>query len=133
MREEFYLYIIAFFNDVPHYVYESLLSIFFVGVVLLIAWQRKNSLKWIAKLFFIDYIFLIYASTVIFRTVKDANQYETAPFWSYIAIMEGRQDLIVESAMNFIIFIPIGMLIPCIFPNRKWWQLVFGGFFYHLP
>lgn len=51
-------------------------------------------------------IFLLFCSTVFFRTLGDTRQYDFHPFWSY-----SRPDLFVENLMNVIVFIPIGMIL----------------------
>ena len=70
MSEELKSYIILLIDDVPHYVYEGLLSVFCIGAVLLLTWKGKKSWLGIAKLLLVEYVFLIYCSTVIFREVN---------------------------------------------------------------
>jgi len=47
------------------------------------------------------YLFLIFCSTIIFRTTGEIRQYDFHPFWSY-----DRPDLLVENIMNVVVFIP---------------------------
>lgn len=39
MREQFKQYIISLYHDIPQEVYEGLLSIFCLGLVLLVVWK----------------------------------------------------------------------------------------------
>lgn len=106
MSEELKSYIILLIDDVPHYVYEGLLSVFCVGAVLLLTWKGKKALQGIAKLLLVEYVFLIYCSTVVFREINPSRGHYFTPFWSY-----SRHDLIVENIMNVVVFIPVGILL----------------------
>ena len=107
MREQFRQYIINLYQDIPQEVYEGLLSVFCLGLVVFIAWKGlKTGLRYSAVLLLVEYIFLLFCSTVIFRTSGDTRQYDFHPFWSY-----SRPDLFVENIMNVIVFIPIGMIL----------------------
>ena len=107
MREQFKQYIISLYQDIPQEVYEGLLSVFCMGLVVFIAWKGlKTGLRYSAALLLIEYIFLLFCSTVIFRTTGETRQYDFHPFWSY-----SRPELLVENIMNVIVFIPIGMIL----------------------
>ena len=107
MREQFRQYIINLYQDIPQEVYEGLLSVFCLGLVVFIAWKGlKTGLRYSVVLLLVEYIFLLFCSTVIFRTSGDTRQYDFHPFWSY-----SRPDLFVENIMNVIVFIPIGMIL----------------------
>jgi len=87
VNEELKAYILLLIDDVPHFVYEGLLSVFCIGAVLLLTWKGKKALQGIAKLLLVEYVFLIYCSTY------------------------SRHDLIVENIMNVVVFIPVGILL----------------------
>ena len=107
MQEEFRLYIISLYKDIPPEVYEGLLSVFCLGVVLFMVFKGvRTGFKWSSVLLLIEYIFLLFCSTVIFRPTGETRQYDFHPFWSY-----SRPDLFVENLMNVIVFIPIGMIL----------------------
>ena len=112
MRELFKQYIISLYQDIPQEVYEGLLSVFCMGLVVFIAWKGlKTGLRYSATLLLVEYIFLLFCSTVIFRTTSELRKYDFHPFWSYKAIQDGRADLLPENIMNVIVFIPIGMIL----------------------
>jgi glycopeptide antibiotics resistance protein len=105
--EEFKQYAISLYQDIPQEVYEGLLSIFCVGTVLLLVWKGfKTGLRYSVALLLIEYIFLIFCSTVIFRATGKTRQYDFHPFWSY-----SRPDLLVENIMNVVVFIPVGLML----------------------
>ena len=84
MGEEFRLYIISLYQDIPQEVYEGFLSIFCVGAALFVGWKGvKTGLRYSAVLLLVEYIFLLFCSTVIFRATGETRQYDFHPFWSY--------------------------------------------------
>ena len=112
MREQFRQYIFNLYQNMPTEVYEGLLSVFCIGAVGLIAFLGwKRGWKKVVGLLLVEYVFFIYCSTVIFRTRVEEVGHNFTPFWSYLAIMDGREDLIVENIMNVVAFVPIGILI----------------------
>ena len=117
MQEEFRLYIISLYKDMPQEVYEGLLSVFCLGVVLFIAFKGvRTGLRWSSVLLLIEYIFLLFCSTVIFRTAGATRRYDFHPFWSY-----DRPELLVENIMNVIVFIPVGMILGSLLRVKGSW------------
>lgn len=97
-------------NMIPSSIYEGLLAVFCVGTVLIFAiYEFRNGWRKVAGLLLIEYLFLIFCSTVFFRDVS--ADYNFTPFWSYLAILDGRKELIPENIMNVVVFVPIGMLM----------------------
>lgn len=124
MKEEIRQYVVSLYHDVPTEVYEGLLSFLCLGVVVIIAcYGLKRGWRKIAGLILAEYVFLIYCSTVIFRTVADGDGHEFRPFWSYEAIQEGRAELLVENIMNVIVFIPVGMLLGSLLRVKGSWLI----------
>ena len=117
MKEQFRQYIINLYHDIPQEVYEGLLSIFCIGLVVFIAWKGfKTGLRYSAPLLLVEYIFLLFCSTVIFRTTGATRQYDFHPFWSY-----DRPDLLIENIMNVIVFIPVGMILGSLLRVKGSW------------
>jgi len=124
MKEQFRQYIINLYHDIPQEVYEGLLSIFCIGLVVFIAWKGfKTGLRYSATLLLIEYIFLLFCSTVIFRTTGATRQYDFHPFWSY-----DRPDLLIENIMNVIVFIPVGMILGSLLRVKGSWSK-YGSWF----
>ena len=112
MREQFRQYIINLYQDIPQEVYEGLLSVFCLGLVVFVALKGfKSGLRYSAILLLVEYIFLLFCSTVFFRATSVTRQYDFHPFWSYKAIQDGRENLLAENIMNVIVFIPVGMIL----------------------
>ena len=117
MQGEFKQYIINLYHDIPQEVYEGLLSIFCIGLVVFIAWKGfKTGLRYSATLLLIEYVFLIFCSTVIFRATGATRQYDFHLFWSY-----DRPDLLIENIMNVIVFIPVGMMLGSLLRVKGSW------------
>ena len=128
MREQFKQYVISLYQDIPLEVYEGLLSIFCIGLVVFVAWKGfKTGLRYSIALLLIEYIFLIFCSTVFFRTTSELRKYDFQPFWSYKAIQDGREDLLAENIMNVVVFIPVGLLLSIAFKQVTWWKALLIG------
>ena len=124
MKETSRQCIINLYHDIPQEVYEGLLSIFCIGLVVFIVWKGfKTGLRYSATLLLIEYIFLLFCSTVIFRTTGATRQYDFHPFWSY-----DRSDLLIENIMNVIVFIPVGMILGSLLRVKGSWAK-YGSWF----
>ncbi len=55
-------------------------------------------------------ILLLYLMSFV-RSTQVEWTYNLSPFWSYQAIREGRDDILVQVVMNVLAFIPIGLLL----------------------
>ena len=128
MSEEFKQYVISLYQDIPQEVYEGLLSVFCIGLVVFVAWKGfKTGLRYSVALLLIEYIFLIFCSTVFFRITSELRKYDIHPFWSYKAIQDGREDLLAENIMNVVVFIPVGLLLSIAFKQMTWWKALLIG------
>ena len=117
MKEQFRQYIINLYHDIPQEVYEGLLSVLCVGTTLFIAWKGfKTGLRYSAFLLLVEYVFLLFCSTVIFRTPGETRHYDFHPFWSY-----DRPELLIENIMNVIVFIPVGMILGSLLRVKGSW------------
>ena len=124
MREQFRQYIINLYQDIPQEVYEGLLSVFCLGLVVFIAWKGfKTGLRYSVFLLLVEYVFLLFCSTVIFRTPGETRQYDFHPFWSY-----DRPELLIENIMNVIVFIPVGMILGSLLRVKGSWSK-YGSWF----
>lgn len=129
MRGLFVKYIIDLYQDVPTSVYEGLLSIFCLGsVVLVVIKGFPKGIKLSAALLAIEYVLLIYCTTVVFREYSENVGHDFTPFWSYSAIVNGRNDLLAENIMNVVVLVPVGLLLSCVSYRLKWWLVLLIGF-----
>ena len=84
-------------------------------------------MRYSVALLLIEYIFLIFCSTVFFRTTSELRKYDIHPFWSYKAIQDGREELLAENIMNVVVFIPVGLLLGIAFKQMTWWKALLIG------
>ena len=123
MIEQFKQYIISLNQDIPLEVYEGLLAVFCLGVIVFIAWKGlKTGCRYSVALLLLEYIFVLFCSTVIFRVSGETRHYNFHPFWSY-----DRPDLLVENIMNVVVFVPVGLLLGIAFKQMTWWKALLIG------
>ena len=121
-------YVSSLYRDIPLTVYEGILSVLCLGVVLIIAlYGVMRGWRKIAGLVLAEYVFLIYCSTVIFRTYSEFRGHDFTPFWSYVAIYEGKVQYLPENIMNGLVFVPLGILLGCTFMRLTWWKALLVG------
>lgn len=121
-------YITTVNKDMPILVYEGLLLVLSLGVVVFISWKGvRKGFVLTARLLLVELATFIFCSTVIFRNTGASCRYDFRPFWSYTAIQEGREELLVENIMNMVVFVPIGMLLGMGFAKWSWWKVIGVG------
>lgn len=117
-------YIISLFNQVPMFVYIIIFIIFILGSFLLFLRKGTEAKKYIVRLLFGEYIFFIYASTVIFRVVPEKTGTNFIPFSSYKV-----HYLFSENIMNIVVFVILGLLLAFSFSGMKCWKATLFGLF----
>lgn len=119
----------SFWRDIPLFVFEGLVLIFVIGVVTLFSAKGfKGGWRYVSGLLLAEYVFLLYCSTVIFRHVSSVREYDFTPFWSYLAYFSGSNpQLLPESIMNVLVFIPIGLLLGLISRSMTWLRALLIG------
>lgn len=118
-----YLYI-----KIPIEVFEGFLLVLLycaIGIFSYYGW--KQGWRKFVWLLLVEYVVLIYCSTVILRKVKDGVCYNFRPFWSYEAIKNGQLFLISENILNVVVFVPVGLLLGYAFKSMTWWKVVMIG------
>lgn len=124
MKGQIAEYVISLYKDIPMAVYEGLLSVLCLGVVVvIICYGLKRGWRKIAGLILAEYVFVIYCSTVIFRKASEGVGHDFSPFWSYIAIHEGRTELLAENIMNVVVFVPLGILLGSLLRVKGSWLI----------
>ncbi len=114
-------------NSIPQYVYEGLLSVFCIAAVVVIIWKGKKCWRIIGNILLVEYIFLLFCSTVIYRNASDERGCDMMPFWSYRAILDGKEQYLAENIMNVLVFMPIGFLLVTTIKDIRWWKVLLIG------
>lgn len=111
---------------IPDYLWEACFLILCVVMVLTYIVERKAQTFKIVLFFTLifEYLLLLLCSTVILRSVNEEINYRLTPFWSYAAVLHGREDLIIENFLNVMVFIPLGLMLST-FDTFKRWKIVF--------
>lgn len=74
------------------------------------------------------FVTALLCSTVILRGANEEMHYKLIPFWSYAAVLRGREDLIIENFLNVMVFIPLGLMLSTFDTFRKWRIVFLCGF-----
>ena len=128
MKDLFVTYIEHRFQDVPCYVYVLLVLFFVIGAISFVYhYGLKKSIRYSSRLLLVEYTCLMVSSTVLFRTYNERREHKFQPFWSYLAILEGKENFIPEIILNILVFVPIGLLLGCGFRRISWWQVLATG------
>ncbi len=119
MNADFFAYWNSLWHDIPIWVYEAGILVLLAGLVIcLLTCGIRKGLRYVDGLFLIEYVILIYCSTVIFRVSGSETGHEFMPFWSYGAYFRGENPrLLSENIMNMLVFVPVGFLIGT---QKRW-------------
>lgn len=110
--------------------------IFFVIVFTMVAFievklvgiHRVKVYQAIASLLLLAFIAIVYASTVFTRNPMPHARYKLELFWSYKYILAGNMYYAKECFLNFLLLMPVGLLLPYVFDRKiSWWQGLLCG------
>ena len=128
MKADFLAYWHSLWNDIPIWVYEAGLLILIAGLVICsLTCGIRKSIRYSLGLLLIEYVLLIYCSTVFFRNTGEL-QYDFMPFWSYRDYFKGvDRSLLAENIMNVVVFVPVGLLAGAAFRSMSWKKVMVIG------
>lgn len=128
MKAEFLVYWNSLWNDIPIWVYEAGILVLLAGLVIcLLTCGIRKGLRYSLGLLLIEYVLLIYCSTVFFRNTGKL-QYDFMPFWSYRDYFNGvDKGLLAENIMNMVVFVPVGLLEGAAFRSMSWKKVMVIG------
>lgn len=127
-KADFMEYWYSLWRDTPLWVYEAGILVLLVGLVIcsLICGIRKG-LRYGLGLLLIEYVLLIYCTTVFFRNTGKL-QFDFMPFWSYRDYFNGvDRRLLAENIMNVVVFVPVGLLVGMTFREMTWKKVTVIG------
>ncbi len=109
-------YVNELITGIPLLAYEIVAVFFIIGLMIFIAcYGFKRGLQKSSVLLLLEYLFILYGSTVLFRETGVEHKYDLQPFWSYKAIEAGSMELLLENIMNVVVFVPLGFLLGLAF------------------
>lgn len=117
------------FNDAPLEFYYILIGVFLMGIVVIVFFKGlRNGMMSIFQLLLLEYVMLLYCSTVFFRNVSDVRKFNLMPFWSYFEIIQkDSHNLVLDNTMNVLVFVPAGIITAIVFHGQGKWRIILGG------
>lgn len=90
--------------------------------------HRVKVYQAIASLLLLVFIAIVYASTVFTRNPMPYARYKLELFWSYKYILNGNRYYAKECFLNFLLLMPVGLLLPYVFDRKiSWWKGLLCG------
>lgn len=128
MKADFLSYWNSLWNDIPIWVYEAGLLVLMAGwMICSLTYGIRKGLRYGLGLLLIEYVLLIYCSTVFFRNTGEL-QYDLMPFWSYRDYFNGvDRALLAENIMNVVVFVPVGLLAGAVLRSMSWKKVLVIG------
>ncbi len=122
-------YVSLLFQQIPEYVFEGVISVSVLGIVLFLSLVGyRKGWRNVIRLLCIEYLFLVYCSTVIFRDTKEVPLYKPISFNVYKVLFKGGDMHVApEIFFNVLFFVPIGMLLYGASKCLKWWHVILIG------
>lgn len=115
-------YLSVLYHRIPDYIYLGCLGLLLMCVVAVIV-LGGFSKRWriISTLLLVEYTFLIYCSTVIFRPCQSSYKLRLIPFRGLLdnGYLSG-----TESLLNVIMFVPLGFLFGMAGEGIRWWKVL---------
>lgn len=117
-------------SNIPTKILWVLLVVLIVGSCSLLwlkGWQDgKYS---IARLILVEWIVLVFCTTIVFRNTRVESAINLIPFSSYFCIAENSylKEVAVINLLNVVMFVPVGVLLKCAFINNTWKQAILAG------
>ena len=129
MYESLSHYLNELLGSIPVSVYIGLALLFFSGtIIFILCYGVKKGAELSSKLLLLEYICLLFFTTVIFRPYDESIGYNLQPFWSYSKLMN--HEVVIPApdlVMNYVVFIPLGVLLGLSFKIIKWWKVMLLG------
>ena len=128
MKADFLAYWDSLWNDIPIWAYEAGIFVLLTGLVIcMLTCRTRKGLRYGLGLLLVEYVLLIYCSTVFFRNTGKL-QYDFMPFWSYFWYFRGENDkLLTENIMNVVVFMPVGVMVGAVFRSMSWKKVLVIG------
>jgi len=112
-----------FKTGIPNVVlYPSLVLVVILIVVILLSRKIKNKTRYIIKVLFVEYLFIVICSTIICRGPQSFEyaRLELTPFWTYWAVLDNVPGVSVwDIILNVLLFLPLGFFTKILFRNTS--------------
>ena len=117
-------------SKIPYIVYWILLAVLVVGFALILFSQQTQKTQKIARLMLMEWVVLIFCSTVIFRETRGERAISLVPLSSYFCIAENSylKEVAVINLLNICMFLPVGFFLKFGYWRVSYKQVLFAGF-----
>ena len=117
-------------SKIPYIVYWILLAVLVVGFALILFSQKTQKTQKIARLMLMEWVVLIFCSTVIFRETRGERAISLVSLSSYFCIAENSylKEVAVINLLNIFMFLPVGFFLKCGYRNVTYKKVLFAGF-----
>ena len=121
-------YVLLLLKSTPPELYAGLICMLVIGILASFwLYGIKKGIQASALIFFVVYGILMICITVVYRRQFHETHINLMPFWSYTAIMNGKDELIKQIIMNVLAFVPIGASLALGLKKAAWWQVLLPG------
>lgn len=104
---------------IPSIILWTLLAVLVVGFALIFSHQKVQRTQKISRLILVEWVVLIFCSTIIFREARTERTISLVPLSSYFCIAENSylEEVAVINLLNICMFLPVGFLLRCGYRN----------------
>lgn len=106
------------FRDIPNsfFIVSFLILCIFIVLVFMLRMNRQKKRMSVFLMLLVEYVFLMFCSTVICRETKYTHHLELMPFWNYHNVLNAdRPTDYLEVLLNIMLYSPIGFLLGCLY------------------
>ena len=127
---EFEVYAFGIASKIPSIVYLILLAVLVIGVAVILFSQKTRRTLKIARLMLMEWVVLIFCSTVIFRETRGESVINLVPLSSYFCIAENSylKEVAVINLLNICVFLPVGIFLKYGYRNIICKKVLLVGF-----
>lgn len=119
-------YIYSIFSNIPFETYVSLGLMLLIGTISLAYFKRLQFWRYFFLMILVEYVAVIFMTTVVYRSTPLNGGFQLVPFWSYRE-NEGNPSLLMENFTNMLAFVPVGFLLGYCFARLSWWKALAIG------
>lgn len=119
-------YLYSIFSNIPFETYVSLGLMLLIGTISLAYFKRLNFWRYFFTMILVEYVAVIFMTTVVYRSTPLNGGLQLVPFWSYRE-NGGNPFFLMENFTNILAFVPIGFLLGYCFAGMSWWKVLGMG------
>ena len=128
VRKYFISDILSTYNAIPSFCYLTLAISLIIGTIAFWRFfEPQKAFRFSMRMILLEYLLLLFSSTLIFRESELVPKCNYSLFWSYEAIIQGNHGLVIDNTMNILAFIPVGFFLCGSVAGIKWKTIALLG------